>query len=334
MHRRRLVKGLVIPLLCLPFLSRTASLAQEAYPPEDSSRLFLQHPQKGEVSVEAVLDSPRIPSNRTLTLTIRARCTGDINQYEFQWPGPPDIERFEMTGSSSANIVKDQGGQRVSIKEFRYVLKPVGQGLGRIGSVTLVYTDKITRREYSLSTRPLSVEVTAPAAGESGGISRALLLVLGLFTIGVVGGLVFYLRRSRIRREEVKPLVEAKSPEEIALGKLETIPELQVAGETKEYYSSISNVLRDYIDRKFSLRTMELTTPDIINHLRLRGAEDETLAEIEKILHICDMVKFARHEPSPSDVDHILSAAQDFFTSRVNVSSADAGQGDELDGAS
>ena len=104
---------------------------------------------------------------------------------------------------------------------------------------------------------------------------------------------------------------------------LESIPELRLAGETKEYYSAISDILRHYIDRTFTLRTQELTSPDIINNLRLKEVEQDVITDIENILNICDMVKFARHEPAPADLDRILSMAQDFFTRRIQASSRD-----------
>ena len=334
MHRLRLVKGLYIPLFCLLICCRQDALAQQYTPPADSTPHYIQPPQPGEVSIEAVVDSPTISSNHTLTLTIRAYCIGDMNRYDFQWPSPPDLDRLEIVGSSSANRVEDRGDRLVSVKEFRYILKPVGQGEGRIGPATMHYTDKTTRREYSLSTRTLSVEVTEPVEGASGGMNAIFVLIPVFVVVVLVGGILFLRRRRRPEQDVAASPVDVRGPEEIALERLEAVPELRLAGETKEYYSAIANVLREYIDRAFSLRTMELTTPDIIDHLRMQHTDDETIAEIEKIFHICDVVKFTPHEPSPPDLDQILSMTRDFFTGRREHPLTEEEEGKEAEAVS
>jgi hypothetical protein len=43
---------------------------------------------------------------------------------------------------------------------------------------------------------------------------------------------------------------------------------------------------------------------------------------------MCDVVKFAPHEPSPSELDHILSLAKDFLTSRMELSVGNEREGD------
>lgn len=313
---------LVVPVLCSLLPYQSGPEAQGFLAPEDSTQLSAQLPDAGEVAVEAVVDSSRVPLNRTLTLTVRASCIGDIDRYQFQWPIPPDFDRFDLVGSASANIVRDERDQLLTVKEFKYILQPVGQGQARIGAVTLLYTDKLTQREYSLTTRTIEVEITEPVAGDTGGVLSTLWLLVGLLAVISVCGLV-YLRKRRGRKEEAVPLVETKTAEETALEELEKVPELRLAGETKEYYSAISNTLRRYIDRRFSLRTLELTTHDIVNSLRLREVAEETIIEIEKVLNTCDMVKFTRHEPPPSDLDQIYSMAQDFFKNRLQNNSAE-----------
>ena len=323
---RRIVLWLSVSLLCTSVLAPYVSEAQEEVTPDNSEQRAPQLSFTSEVAVVAVVDSSQVPLNRNLTLTIKASCTGDISQYEFQWPNPPDIDRFDIVGSSSANIIRDEGGQHVTVKEFRYILKPVGEGQGRIGPVTLFYTDKKSQRDYSLTTRALSVEVTEPVTGGSAGMAATLYLPIGLVIAILAGGAFFYLRKMRGREEIVIPEQEMKSPEENALEELEAVPELRLAGETKEYYSAISSTLRRYIDRKYALRTLELTTHDIVGNLRLKEVAQEVITGIEQILNICDMVKFARHEPAPADLDRILSMAQDFFSKRTRFSSGDVRQ--------
>ena len=329
MGYRHFVLWLSVPLFSLFVLFLSFPEAQDSSTSEDSTLRIPQLSFSSEVALEAVVDSSKVPLNRPLTLTIRASCRGDMNQYEFQWPDPPDLNRFEIVGSSSANIVTDKSGHLLTVKEFRYILEPIGQGTGRIGPVTLLYTNKSTQKEYSLSTRAVGVEITEPVERSASGLTIYLLVIIGLVTVVLLAGGLIYVKKRRKVEEGPTPLVETKIPEEMALEELEKVPELRLSGETKEYYSAISNTLRRYIDRTFTLRTSELTTHDIINSLRLKEVEEEISVEIEKILSICDMVKFAGHEPSSSDLDQILSMAQDFFKSRMAFSTGDVNEGDE-----
>jgi hypothetical protein len=264
-----------------------------------------------------------------VTLIIRAGCLGDIQRYDFQWPEPPDLHRFEIVGSSSGNIAKETaGGRRATIREFRYILRPVGRGQGRIGSVTLNYTDKLTQEEYALNTRPITVDVTEPVVAAGGGFGPGPGLLVGLLVLMGVVGVVFFVRRRRRGKEEMIPPDEDRHPEAEALEKLERLPTLRLEGDIKAYYSLISDTFRAYIDRKYALRTIELTTPDMLHHLREKGIEEEAIAEIEAILGPCDMVKFARHQPAPSDLDAIASLARAFFAERTaeEVTEGDNGQ--------
>ena len=323
MGLRCLVVWLSLILICVTVLFTSSPEAQGKIAPNDSTHLITPLSFTSEVAVEAVVDSTRVPLNRNLTLTIKIICTGDVNQFEFQWPNPPDLDRLDIVGSSSANIVRDEAGHLVTVKEFRYILKPVGEGHGRIGPVTLSYTDKLSQRDYSLSTRVISVEITESLIDDGGGTKVIVLPLFGLLVIISIFGILFYSKKRRSSQEEATSIIDTVSPEKIALEELGKVPELRLAGELKEYYAAISSVFRRYIDRTYSLRTLELTTHDIIHNLKLHGVAEDTTKEIEKILNMCDMVKFAPQEPAASDLDTILSRAQDFFESRIQISSKD-----------
>ena len=319
---------LFISLLCIVIPVQSLPRGQNSSPLEDSTSQRPQLSFTSEIAIEAVVDSPAVPLNRNLILTIKVSCTGDIHQYEFQWPEPPDLKRLEIVGTSSANVVSDRAGYILTVKEYRYILKPIGQGAGRIGPVTLLYTNKSTQREHSLSTRAISVDITEPVERGASGSAVHLLAIVGLLVVISLSGGLLYVRKRRSAVQEPQTLIETKSPEERALEELEKVPEFRLAGETKEYYSAISDTVRRYVDRTFALRTLELTTHDIMSNLKMQEVDEETVMEIEKILNACDMVKFAGHEPAASDLDQILSMAQNFFQKRRQGSSTDLNEDD------
>ena len=68
---------------------------------------------------------------------------------------------------------------------------------------------------------------------------------------------------------------------------------------TKEYYSTLSHVLREYIETKYFIRTLEMTTEEIESTIEILEFEEENFIKIINILKKSDQVKYARHDPIP-----------------------------------
>ena len=77
------------------------------------------------------------------------------------------------------------------------------------------------------------------------------------------------------------------------------IKELDSSVLTKEYYSTLSHVLREYIETKYFIRTLEMTTEEIENAIEIFQFEEENFIKIINFLKKSDQVKYARHAPIP-----------------------------------
>ena len=77
------------------------------------------------------------------------------------------------------------------------------------------------------------------------------------------------------------------------------IKELDSSVLTKEYYSTLSHVLREYIETKYFIRTLEMTTEEIENAIEIFQFEEENFFKIINFLKKSDQVKYARHAPIP-----------------------------------
>lgn len=77
------------------------------------------------------------------------------------------------------------------------------------------------------------------------------------------------------------------------------IKELDSSVLTKEYYSTLSHVLREYIETKYFIRTLEMTTEEIENTIEILQFEEENFIKIINLLKKSDQVKYARHAPIP-----------------------------------
>ena len=98
------------------------------------------------------------------------------------------------------------------------------------------------------------------------------------------------------------------------------------AGQDKEYYTRLTDILRNYLERRFDINAMEMTTGQIMDVLR---KNEETLAvndQLNKILEMADFVKFAKMRPLPEDNEVAYQRAVNFVneTKPVEVTPEEA----------
>ena len=124
--------------------------------------------------------------------------------------------------------------------------------------------------------------------------SRIIIYVLLLLVLMVAIVLVW---RKRISPEYEKINYDfLEDPYERASRR---IKELDSSVLTKEYYSTLSHVLREYIETKYFVRTLEMTTEEIENAIEIFQFEEENFIKIINFLKKSDQVKYARHAPIP-----------------------------------
>lgn len=80
----------------------------------------------------------------------------------------------------------------------------------------------------------------------------------------------------------------------------------------KEYYTQLTNTLREYIKSRFGFNAMEMTSGEIID--RLRSAGDQVMIdELRNLFNTADLVKFAKYETLINENDANLVNAIHFI---------------------
>lgn len=78
------------------------------------------------------------------------------------------------------------------------------------------------------------------------------------------------------------------------------------------YCNEVSNILRTYLDERFDTHASECTTEEFLNAMResshLRQHQKSVLNEF---LSLCDLAKFAKHEPSLPELERLHLVAND-----------------------
>ena len=70
-------------------------------------------------------------------------------------------------------------------------------------------------------------------------------------------------------------------------------------GRTKAYYSELTRILRGYLEGRFGISALEMTTRQITDELGRRDELDrEGRQELGQLLQLSDLVKFAKATPA------------------------------------
>ncbi len=79
----------------------------------------------------------------------------------------------------------------------------------------------------------------------------------------------------------------------------------------KDYYTKLTDILRKYIAERFGFDAMEMTSSEIISHLRAQG--NGAIDEVVNLFRTADLVKFARHSVLANENDANLLNALSFI---------------------
>lgn len=129
-------------------------------------------------------------------------------------------------------------------------------------------------------------------------------ILLALFLICVIA---YFLKRYRERRSLIPFKKEEPKlpPHEIAIKELDSIKERKLwqQGMNKEYYTEITETLRKYIEERFSISAMEMTSDDILDLISKNTEAQSVYDNLDQILRLADFVKFAKMNPLPDEND-------------------------------
>lgn len=128
------------------------------------------------------------------------------------------------------------------------------------------------------------------------------LAAFGLLRLAVIliGFGIYAFSRWRDNKPVFSTPKPAEPPHIIALRDLDRLrtEKLWQNNRTKEYYTRLSDVVRTYIEGRFGVLAMEMTSDEILQGLRVTGFEDNNLiARLLNLFTLSDLVKFAKADP-------------------------------------
>ncbi len=140
-------------------------------------------------------------------------------------------------------------------------------------------------------------------------------LLFTLLIAIIVWAAIRYLRKLKNSREGVEILVDPDPAHIIAFHELEKLKEekLWQKGELKKYYTRLTEILRQYLENRYRVYSLELTTTETLGELVKTGfRKDASYNQLKSILTGADLVKFAKYIPEPSENDLQFQQSWDF----------------------
>lgn len=144
----------------------------------------------------------------------------------------------------------------------------------------------------------------------------------------IIWGLVWIYKK---RKKSVSDIPEIFNPDPahvIAYRELEKLKaeDLWQKGEFKAYYTRLTEILRQYLENRYHVYSLELTTSETLSVLLKTGfKKDASFDRLKTILTFADLIKFAKHIPLKEENEIHFQNSWDFIgETKVEEVSADA----------
>lgn len=155
-------------------------------------------------------------------------------------------------------------------------------------------------------------------------IALWVMIVILLIAISI------YLYKKYYKKKSIEQVVlpkKIKIPAHVAaLSKLDKLNSEQLwqKGFIKDYHSRITEIIREYFEKRFNLPALEMTTSESLSDLAKHPEAVNVLDVTAKFLSNADLVKFAKYQPLASVNDEMMIQAKEIvITTRQNGQSTD-----------
>ena len=94
----------------------------------------------------------------------------------------------------------------------------------------------------------------------------------------------------------------------VALQKLEQIKTEKIwqQGQIKQFYTEVTDVIREYLEGGYDINAMELTTDEIVALVKKNKELDEIRLVLKEMLELSDLVKFAKFVPLENENERMV----------------------------
>jgi len=284
-----------------------------------------------KINISAALDSTKIRIGEQVKLDLYVSYSTKQNNLKIQWPNIADtitdkievisVSAIDTTSPDKSNPDIIQQHQQITISAYDsgYFAIPGFKFFINNDSANAFYSQSLFLEVHTVPTDSSitkTKDIKPPFAEAFNwkwyskyfywGFSLLVIIILIILIT------IYFTKKNKIVvLKSEKPKIPAHI---IALQSLEKIKNEQIWKEekTKEYYSSISDTIRLYIEERFKVNALESTTAEIMKAFRSQVVDKESKDKLQQLLMLSDLVKFAKQFPIISEHTFTLQNAFDF----------------------
>ncbi len=285
------------------------------------SYLFKSFAQEVEVKAKVDTNNILIGDQINLELYVKSKPPTEIILPVFQ----DSLGKFEIV---ALDVIDTQKTKDVLILKRNIKLTIFDSGYYFIPSISVLYL-KTSVNQYStvqtdslaIYVRGIEVDTTKDIKDIKGIIEVPYTIwdyipyILWVFGIILILGFIYYLLRKRKQIKEVIAEEIKLPPHVIALKELKQLDseKLWQKGEVKQFHTRLTEIIRKYIERRFSIPALEMISSEIIHNLYgLDNMDRELVKKLARSFEISDLVKFAKFLPLPDENTFCLQVAFEF----------------------
>jgi hypothetical protein len=284
-----------------------------------------------QVEVHAVLDSNKIRIGEQTRLDLYLRYDASTNKnLNIQWPQIEDTLKKEIEVLNITKIdttIPDKARPNFIQQHIQLLITSFDSGYYAIPPFEFVLNNDTANK---LLTEALLLEVNSVPTDTSASKLKDIkapfnepfdwkwylpYVYIALAILAAIIVIILIVRRIKKNKPVVIIPEKPKTPAHItAFAALEKIREEGIWKENKikEYYSEITDTVRLYIEERFNINALELTSDEIIHVFKSQVVDSESKAKLYQILTLSDFVKFAKQIPIEAEHTLTLNNAFDF----------------------
>lgn len=285
-----------------------------------------QSAQSAPVSIKASLDSAYILMGKQTSLKLEIVQDRGIQGTFINNNGDTLTREVEVIRALKPDTT-DLGSNREEIKR-EMIIQSFDSGLYTIPPFVYVAgNDTFTSNALALKVLPVEVDSMATIhdyAGVAEPNTRIwdylpdfIVDYWWIFLLVLLAAAAVFVWLRYIKGKKAIPLVPKKKPippYELAMQELNRLKaeKLCESGHEKEYYTRLTEILRVYLDKRFGINAMEMTSTQIMQQLRSNEDTKTSAPVMKQILEMADFVKFAKVRPLPDDNQKAFNNAVTF----------------------
>lgn len=277
-------------------------------------------------SVQSTVDSTKIKIGSQFNLTIKANVT---QKDKVVFPEGQFFGQLEVLESYPVDSIKTNDKLELIKK---YGLTQFDSGRYVIPQLQVLINNKTVRTDsFAIVINPVVVDTTKQQMYDIKSIIAVekptdyfwLYVLLGALAILGIGFAIYYFIKNRQTKKNEKEAILYASPIEKALAQLQSLEgkELWQKGETKAYYSELTDITRYYLEEAVHIHAMESTSNELFDTLkktvkkRKIKLSNDILDKFRKVMSNADLVKFAKSKPLDFEIENDKKMVDSFLIS-------------------